>query len=88
MTYRFGELDIVAQEGDVLVFVEVKSRKNDGYGAAEYAVSQVKQQRLWKAAEAYLGQQKHMASPLVRFDVVAETNGDMRWIRDAFRIGL
>lgn len=88
MSYRFGELDIVAKDGNVLVFVEVKSRKSQAFGSAEVFVTKAKQMRLWRAGQAYLAKQRQAEELEVRFDVVAETNGDMRWIRDAFRMEL
>ncbi len=67
---RYGELDIVAREGDVLVFVEVKTRSGTGYGTPAESVTYAKQQRIRKLALAWLEDRE---SPWVRlrFDVVA-----------------
>ncbi|MCX6100515.1 MAG: YraN family protein, partial [Candidatus Bipolaricaulota bacterium] len=43
---RLGEIDIVARDGDVLVFVEVKARSTSGFGGAEGAVGPAKQRRI------------------------------------------
>ena len=51
---RFGELDIVASEGDVLAFVEVRTRCGDSYGSAQESVTPRKQRKLVQVAEAYL----------------------------------
>ena len=50
--YRFhhGEIDIIAEEGEVLVFCEVKTRTNDRYGAPEHAVTPLKQRQIRKIA--------------------------------------
>lgn len=68
---RWGELDIVAQEPgqiDTLVFVEVKAR-SAGAWDPRLAVTPVKQQRLWRAAEQFLGAHEALAAWPCRFDV-------------------
>jgi len=53
--YRtMGEIDIIAEEGDELVFCEVKTRWGDGFGAPEEAVTPAKQRTIRKVAAAYL----------------------------------
>jgi len=83
-----GELDLVAQEGRTLVFVEVKARSRGDFGAPEEAVDAAKQARLIQAARAYLGM-RGGPPPRCRFDVVAVDFGEgaprVRHLRDAFR---
>ncbi len=83
-----GELDLVAREGRTLVFVEVKARSGEAFGAPEEAVDTAKQARLIQAARAYLALQGGPPPPC-RFDVVAvdftEGAPRMRHLRDAFR---
>ena len=50
----FGEIDIIAEEGEDLVFVEVKTRRGRGYGLPEEAVHRRKQQKLIQIAQYYL----------------------------------
>ncbi len=50
----FGEIDIVAEEGETLVFVEVKCRRSDAYGAPELAIGQRKQKKISAVALQYL----------------------------------
>ena len=64
-----GELDLVAEDGQVLVFVEVKARRTDAFGGAIHAVHQRKQEKLIKLAAQYLAHH-HMKDRLCRFDVV------------------
>ena len=84
---KTGEIDIVAWDGDVLVFVEVKARRSDA--PPEDNVGERKRQRVKSAARAYLSQYKlHQSS--YRFDVLsvnelAGTNPEYRLMRDAFR---
>ena len=83
-----GEIDLVCRDGEVLVFVEVKSRRarwGDGPGAA---VSALKQWRLTRLAHHYL-KWRRLGEPRCRFDVVAvtvEDTGDftLRHLRGAF----
>jgi putative endonuclease len=66
---REGELDIVAREGDALVFCEVKTRRGIGYGHPVEAVTPVKQRRLRVLAQRWLAAHDEHA-PDLRFDVV------------------
>jgi putative endonuclease len=88
--YRFhhGEIDIIAEEGEVLVFCEVKTRRNDRYGAPELAVTLLKQRQIRKIALAYLTVRR-LHDRVCRFDVVAirmhSGEPEIRLLRDAFR---
>jgi len=64
-----GEVDLIGWEGDTLVFVEVKSRQTDAYGAPDRAIGQQKEISLLRAAREYA---RHAEVPWnkVRFDVV------------------
>ncbi|MFZ1947461.1 MAG: YraN family protein [bacterium] len=64
------EVDIVAADGDTIVFIEVKGRRSARFGCASEAVAARKQHHLVKAAVAYLGRRGLWASPC-RFDVIA-----------------
>lgn len=66
--YRQGEIDIVAESRDYVVFVEVKLRKNSEYGEAKEFVTTAKQQRVIIAAEIWL--QSHETEKQPRFDVI------------------
>ena len=80
---RFGEIDLIMMDDDVLVFIEVRYRKNANYGGAASSVSYQKQQRIHKTAMIYL--QKAGNTHPARFDVIA-IEGDMQinWIKRAF----
>lgn len=67
---RFGEIDIVAEEGDTLVFVEVKTRSSGAFGSPLEAVDARKQRRMARAALDYLSRRK-LHGRAARFDVVA-----------------
>lgn len=68
-TVRGGEIDIVATDGETLVFVEVKLRKNKEYGAPSEYVGYTKQKRIIYAASCYL-ERFGRSVPTCRFDVV------------------
>ena len=67
---RIGEIDIIARDGEYLVFVEVKTRRNSRFGSPFDAVDFRKQQQISKVARMYLTQQGG-EDVAVRFDVVA-----------------
>jgi putative endonuclease len=64
-----GEVDIIAKQKGVLVFIEVKARSNDNFGTPFDAVDQRKQKRIIHAAKTYL-LKKGLTDVKVRFDVV------------------
>ena len=64
---RFGEIDLIAHDGDVLCFVEVKARSNLRYGLPREFVTYSKQEKLRLTAEYYLA--THDADAVCRFDV-------------------
>ena len=66
---RFGEVDIVALDGECLVFIEVKTRTTNRYGAPENAVNYWKRRRLELTARCYI-EQYRMKEYFARFDVV------------------
>ena len=65
---RFGEIDLIAEDGTCLCFVEVKLRKSAAYGTAGAFVDRRKQNRLRAAAELYLAGHPTVLQP--RFDVI------------------
>lgn len=69
--WRYGhkELDLVVQEGDTVVFAEVKARSNDAYGTPGEAVTAAKRKNLLIAAQAYL-QLHGLTDAPARFDVL------------------
>lgn len=79
---RMGEIDLVARDGDVLVFVEVRLRADDRFGGAAASIGPAKQRRLAAAASLYLA--RFGRAPRCRFDVVTLGQGEPRWLRGAF----
>lgn len=85
------EVDVVAREGDVLAFVEVKTRSSDALESGSYSVGHQKQMRIARAAEHYLMTHQDSQADICRFDVVlvemrkGRRPKALRLIRDAFR---
>lgn len=88
--YRGGELDLVMDDRDVLVFVEVRYRRGAGYGGGAGSVDAAKCRKLARAAGLYLASHPTLANRPCRFDVVAMSGDDaaprFEWIRNAFTL--
>lgn len=82
---RFGEIDLILQDGATLVFAEVRMRRRADFGGAAASIDGVKQARLIRAAQHYLATLGH--TPPCRFDAVLLQSTDdkaLEWIKDAF----
>ncbi len=93
INWRHGrsEVDIIAKEGDILVFIEVKTRSSDAFGQPEEFVSKSKEKQLTKAAAAYMDLTGHEWE--IRFDVVSVLKNragvwEIGHLKDAFFPGL
>lgn len=87
-TTRIGEIDIIAMDGETLVFVEVKTRESLYYGRPFEAVTRLKRRKISNVAILYLKRLK--AVPPCRFDVVSiyheQGRPEFELIQDAFEI--
>ena len=80
---RRGEIDIVARDGETLVFVEVRLRRHASFGGAAESITAAKRARLVAAAGLYLARLARM--PPCRFDAVlldALDPARIHWVRD------
>ena len=80
-----GEIDLVMEDRESLVFVEVRARRSAEFGDAAATVGPTKQRRLARAAGLFLARHPHWAQRPCRFDVLAVDAGEIGWIRDAFQ---
>ncbi len=88
---RFGEIDLVMQDGKTLVFVEVKLRSSNQFGGAAASITPQKQQKMILTAQHYLQTQK-LGDVACRFDVILMQSANLaatdlkhiEWIRNAF----
>ena len=78
----YGEIDLIMQEGDTLVFVEVKTRTRGAKGDGLMAIHRGKQKRLIQTAMWYMGQ--HRVDSVMRFDAVEWTAEGIVHIPNAF----
>jgi putative endonuclease len=81
-----GEIDIIAREGEVLCFVEVRSRAPTSTTHPLETITYEKRRRIERAAEVYLERMEGPRPP-VRFDVVSVTGQRIELVRDAFQTG-
>ncbi|MEM6397906.1 MAG: YraN family protein [Bacteroidota bacterium] len=89
--YRRSEIDLIAMDGDIMVFVEIKTRTQDYFGGPTGTVDAKQQGRLSRAAGAYMEQCGHDWE--IRFDIIGiliEENGDykLEHVEDAWWPGL
>ncbi|WP_248884344.1 YraN family protein [Acidithiobacillus acidisediminis] len=84
---RTGEIDLIAQDQEHVIFVEVRSRRHDRQGNAAASIGPRKQQRIIRAAQYFLLRYPQYQRWPCRFDVVS-FDGDApgEWIRDAFQV--
>jgi putative endonuclease len=80
---RFGEIDLIARDGNTVVFVEVRSRASNAFGGAAASITAAKREKLLKTACHYLATLK--STPPCRFDAVLLTGDPPRieWLRNA-----
>lgn len=81
--FKCGELDLIMQEGETIVFVEVRQRKNDHYGSAVESVDWRKQQKWLNAANMWLAKcDCSLEDTDCRFDLIAfgRTANDIQWL--------
>ena len=81
---RDGEIDLIGEDDGILVFFEVKARRNLQCGDPAEAVTPAKQQSICRTALYYLHRTGRDLQRPMRFDVVCVTEEGIRWIRDAF----
>ena len=82
---RFGEIDLIMQDGTTLVFIEVRLRSNAGFGGAAASIDARKQHRIVSTAQQYLADLARI--PACRFDVVLMDDMEGRsiqWLENAF----
>lgn len=80
---RFGEIDLIAREGNTLVFIEVKTRNNYKHGLPADAVDERKQRRLGRVALSYIANEG-INNQSCRFDVLSIIENRVELLKDAF----
>lgn len=84
-----GEMDIIARDGEVLVFIEVRTRRSSYRGWGEESITSQKAKRLQTVAAYFVLQQGYLNWPRIRFDVVAirwsGEQPEVNWIKAALQ---
>ena len=81
---KWGEIDLIMQDRHVIVFVEVRYRRQNRFGSPAESVGYRKQQKLIATAEHYLQTREELSNSPCRFDVVSISPDEVSWIKDAF----
>ena len=81
----FGEIDIIATDGEYTVFIEVKTRSGDAFGTPAEAVDYRKRKKYARIAQAYIAHEG-IYDKAVRFDVIEIENGKINHVKDAFSV--
>ena len=88
---RFGEIDLIILQQEVLCFIEVKFRSSLAFGGAASAIPVQKQKKIVKSAQFYLSVHKRLAQHAMRFDALliqqqASKDYQLNWIQNAFYV--
>lgn len=84
---KCGEIDLIMQDHEVMVFIEVRHRRLNDYGSSTATVDKYKQQKIIRTANIYLQKHKLYDQVCCRFDIIATSGkgGDqIIWLKDAF----
>ncbi|MDO4454478.1 MAG: YraN family protein [Eubacteriales bacterium] len=81
---KTGEIDLIAQDGEYLVFIEVKYRSDGQTGEPLSAVDYRKQKKICRTAQWYMEEKKIGMETPCRFDVIGILGKKITWVRDAF----
>jgi putative endonuclease len=81
---KFGEIDLIMKDGEVIVFVEVKYRLSEDYGSPKDAVTYEKMKKIIKTAEYFIV--KNNLNSLYRFDVVSILKNNIEHVKNAFTL--
>ena len=80
---KYGEIDLIATRGDLLVFVEVKQRSTAAFGGPMAAVTKSKQHKISLTAAEFI-KEKALKFDSIRFDVICITGGELTHLQNAF----
>lgn len=82
---RYGEIDLILQDGDTHVFAEVRLRSSSAFGGASASIDARKQAKIVRTAQHYLSSLKRI--PPCRFDAIVMQSTELdkiQWLKDAF----
>ena len=84
---RLGEIDIIAQKENLIVFIEVKTRFSKRFGGALYSISPKKKNTILKTAKKFIASNNKLIAKetIFRFDLIAVENETITWVEDIIR---
>lgn len=82
---KIGEIDIIAKQENIILFIEVKYRKNDKMGRPYESVNYHKQMKIMKSAMLY-AQEMNLFNKAMRFDVIEIIGEEVNWFKNAFEL--
>lgn len=84
---HFGEIDLIMQDHEDIVFIEVRVRNNSCYGDPIESVTIKKQKKIFKTATHYLQTKNWLDKVNCRFDIIGISgSNDIEWVKDAFEV--
>ncbi|MCX8111321.1 MAG: YraN family protein [Syntrophorhabdaceae bacterium] len=84
-TSPFGEIDIIAEEGGYIVFVEVKKRNSQRFGGPLHSINEIKKRHMIRSAQFYLKENRG-SNKKARFDVVGIGSDGVKIVKNAFAV--
>ncbi|GIW22719.1 MAG: UPF0102 protein [Candidatus Sericytochromatia bacterium] len=78
---KFGEIDVIAEKDNTIVFIEVKYRKNSNYGLPYESINNIKKDRIIKTANLYLN---NNLDKNIRFDLISILNNKIEHFKNIF----
>jgi len=84
---RLGEIDVIIRKGNLIIFIEVKSRNSSIYGGALYSINKRKKRIIKKIALEFLTSHPDLYSKdyIYRFDLISILDGKIEWVEDIIR---
>lgn len=87
---RFGEIDLIMRDADILVLIEVRYRARNDFATAIESIDNAKCERILKSSEHYLQQHQYQADIQCRLDIVVisgpENNHEIEWLQHAYEM--
>lgn len=88
---KMGEIDLIAMDRDILVFIEVRFRKNVLYGSGADTITHAKRRKIIRTADYFLQRHRQFANCACRFDIISisldwKGETEITWIKEAFDV--
>ena len=81
---RYGEIDLIMEDNDSVIFIEVRMRKNNDFGGALASIDSKKQKKISNTAQQFMSNKGWLNSKPMRFDAIGIEDNNIEWIKGAF----